>query len=155
MKKALCVIGIVLSFLVSGCGPSQVTEPTPTFTQLQSNPSFIVVTKYDVTPSPPIAKKITDKELLNRIVDEMNQGKSRVISDNTTLNCPAQTYPSTFYDMVIHYDTSPDRTFILTYAGCIFLHDEKDGVTMLSNVPSIVNVMGGPQDWNNRGSPSR
>ncbi|CAB3392218.1 hypothetical protein [Kyrpidia spormannii] len=85
--------------------------------------------------------------MVRHIVSEIDQSSLYIIRDNQPINCPAQTYPTTSYSIVIHDDRAGDRSFMLTLAGCTLLHDEKDDLVMLHDVPAVVNLLGGPQAW--------
>lgn len=120
--------GLMLALLLSGCGHSN-------FTSLPTNPNFIVITKYVDGGANPGVKSVHDASMMNTIVSEINEGQNHILRKGETLTCPNARSSAT-YDIVLHYQTA-QRTFVLTEAGCTFLNDEKDGLTMYADVPDV------------------
>jgi len=133
--KSMLLLLLPIEFL-GGCGQQK-------FTTVPQNPSFIIVTKYQDYyqgngGAAPTAQVVTTEPTMNQIVNQINLGGNHVIPKNGSISCPSAN-TDVWYDIVIHYPNS-GLTFTLNDVGCTFLYDEKDGITLYDDIPTVAKL---------------
>lgn len=102
------------------------------FQTLPKSPSYITVTKYRADYKYAQIKILTGS-LMDDLYKELNNVGKSIVPENAVFNCASSNLKTSWdYDIIVHYSTNSitDRLYELDQAGCTFLFDVKDNLTL-------------------------